>query len=98
MWTGTGRKAETEFGRNVVVGAFIYSLLLGMSVPDISGRAIASLGVSELRHTPPFYHDDTLYGSSEILSVRPSRTRSNQGVLTRANRRLQSRAPPRVHF
>ena len=35
---------ETEFGRNIVVGTFIYSLLLGMSVPDISGRAIANLG------------------------------------------------------
>ena len=35
-------ESETEFGRNVVVGTFIYSLLLGMSVPDISGRAIAS--------------------------------------------------------
>ena len=75
-------EAEAESGRNVVVGTFIYSLLLGMSVPDISGRAIASLGVSELRHTSPFYHNDTLYGSTEILSVRPSQRRPGQGVLT----------------
>ena len=75
-------ESETEFGRNVVVGTFIYSLLLGMSVPDISGRAIASLGVSELRHTLPFYHDNTLYGVTEILSLRASQTRSRQGVLT----------------
>ena len=72
---------ETEFGRNVVVGTFIYSLLLGMSVPDISGRAIASLGVSELRHTSPFYHNDTLYGVTEILSLRTSQTRPRQGIL-----------------
>ena len=75
-------ESETEFGRNVVVGTFIYSLLLGMSVPDISGRAIASLGVNELRHLLPFYHNDTLYGSTEILSVRPSETRPERGILT----------------
>jgi acyl dehydratase len=73
---------ETEFGRNIVVGSFIYSLLLGMSVPDISGRAIANLGVSELRHLQPMFHGDTLYGSTEVLSVRPSASRPGQGILT----------------
>jgi acyl dehydratase len=75
-------EAETEFKRNIVVGTFVYSLLLGMSVPDISGRAIANLGVSELRHLAPLFHGDTLYGSTEILSVRPSASRPNQGILT----------------
>ncbi len=36
----------TDFGKNVVVGNYIYSLLLGMSVPDVSGKAIANLEVS----------------------------------------------------
>jgi acyl dehydratase len=53
-----------------------------MSVPDISGRAVASLGVSELRHILPLYHNDTLYGSSEVISARPSVSRPAQGVLT----------------
>ncbi len=75
-------ETETEFGRNVVVGTFVYSLLLGMSVPDISGRAIANLGVSELRHIAPLFHGDTLYGESEVLSVRPSSSRPKDGVLT----------------
>jgi acyl dehydratase len=75
-------ETESEFGRNVVVGTFIYSLLLGMSVPDISGRAIANLGVSELRHLAPLFHGDTLYGSTEIISVRPSASRPGQGILT----------------
>ena len=35
----------TDFGQNVVVGNYIYSLLLGMSVPDVSGKAIANLEV-----------------------------------------------------
>lgn len=74
--------SESEFGRNVVVGTFIYSLLLGMSVPDISGRAIANLGVGELRHLAPLFHGDTLYGVTEIISVRPSESRPTQGILT----------------
>jgi acyl dehydratase len=75
-------EAEGPYGRNIVVGTFIYSLLLGMSVPDISGRAIANLGVSDLRHVAPLYHNDTLYGTTEILSVRVSKSKPDQGVLT----------------
>ena len=74
-------EAESEFRRNVVVGTYIYALLLGMSVPDISGRAIANLGLSELRHLAPMFHGDTLYGQSEVLLVRPSASRPVQGVL-----------------
>lgn len=74
--------SNTEWGKNVVVGTLIYSLLLGMSVPDISGRAIANLGVRELRHLRPVFHGDTLYGSSEVLHVRASETRPLQGILT----------------
>lgn len=74
-------ETESEFGRNIVVGTFVYSLLLGMSVPDISGRAIANLGVSELKHLAPMFHGDTLYGTSEVLSVRTSKSRPGQGIL-----------------
>ena len=73
---------ETEFGRNVVVGTYVYSLLAGMSVRDISGRAIANLGVKELKHLAPLFHGDTLYGVTEVLSTRPSQSRPGQGVLT----------------
>jgi acyl dehydratase len=74
--------SEGAFGRNIVVGTYVYSLLLGMSVPDISGRAIANLGLSELRHLRPLYHGETLYGSSEVLETRASRSRPGQGILT----------------
>lgn len=73
---------EMEFGQNIVVGTYIYSLLLGMSVPDISGRAIANLGVENLRHLAPVYHGDTLYGQTVVVSVRSSRSRPTQGILT----------------
>ena len=73
---------ESEFGRSIVIGTYIYALLLGMSVPDISGRAIANLGVSELRHIAPMFHGDPLYGTTEVLTVRRSASRRSQGILT----------------
>lgn len=75
-------QSEMEKGRNIVVGTFIYSLLLGMSVPDISGRAIANLGVHEMRHVAPLFHGDTLYGETTVLSTRVSQSRPDRGILT----------------
>jgi acyl dehydratase len=75
-------KTEMEGGRNLVVGTFIYSLLLGMTVPQISGLAVASLGVERLRHTAPLYHGDTLYAETRVDHIRSSKSRPGTGVLT----------------
>jgi acyl dehydratase len=76
--------AETEMdgGRNLVVGTFVYAALLGMSVPDTSGRAVAALGTEQLRHVAPLYHGDTLYGESTVVEARPSQSRAGLGVVT----------------
>jgi acyl dehydratase len=71
----------TEFGRNVVVGNYIYSLLLGMSVPDVSGKAIANLEVESLKHTRPTFHGDTIYGETEVLDKTESRSKDDRGVV-----------------
>jgi acyl dehydratase len=71
----------TEYGKNVVVGNYIYSLLLGMSVPDVSGKAIANLEVESLRHIKPTFHGDTIYGESEVLEKTPSRSKDDRGVI-----------------
>src|SRR3712207_8690918 len=41
---------QSQQGRNVVVGPLVYSLALGMSVSDVSGKAIANLATEELKH------------------------------------------------
>lgn len=75
-------KKELPDGKNLVIGTLIYSILTGMSVPDISGRAIASLGVSNLKHVAPMFHGDTLYGSTEILDKRLSASNQERGILS----------------
>ncbi|HEX4036031.1 MAG TPA: MaoC family dehydratase [Solirubrobacteraceae bacterium] len=69
-------------GRNIVVGTFIYSLLLGMSVPDTSGKAIAALGTENLRHLAPVHHGDTLYGETTVAATRLSKSRPEAGIVT----------------
>ncbi|MGA8210873.1 MAG: MaoC family dehydratase [Nocardioidaceae bacterium] len=74
-------ETSTQFGRNVVVGNYVYSLLLGMSVPDVSGKAIANLEVESLRHVAPTFHGDTLYGQSEVLGKVESASKPDRGVV-----------------
>jgi acyl dehydratase len=71
----------TDFGRNVVVGNYVYSLLLGMSVADVSGKAIANLEVESLRHIAPTFHGDTIYGETTVLDKTPSKSKSDRGVV-----------------
>ncbi|GAC1318341.1 MAG: MaoC family dehydratase [Thermoleophilaceae bacterium] len=73
--------AQSQQGRNVVVGPLVYSLMLGMSVSDVSGKAIANLATEELSHPAPVFHGDTLFVESEVLEVTPSRSKSDRGVV-----------------
>ncbi len=73
---------ETHFGQNVVVGNLVYSVVLGMSVPDVSGKAIANLEVESLKHALPTFHGDTVYAKTTVLDVRASSSKPDRGVVT----------------
>jgi acyl dehydratase len=75
-------ETQTQFGKNVVVGNLVYSLALGMSVPDVSGRAIANLEVETLQHKSPMFHGDTLYAETEVTDKRESKSRPGEGIVT----------------
>ncbi|HVM00686.1 MAG TPA: MaoC family dehydratase [Egibacteraceae bacterium] len=75
-------ETSTQFGRNVVVGNLVYSLVLGQSVPDVSGKAIANLEVSSLRHANPTFHGDTIYSETRVLDTKASRSKPDRGVVT----------------
>jgi acyl dehydratase len=72
---------KSQQGRNVVAGPYVYSLIFGMTVPDVSGKAIANLATDELKHPAPVFHGDTLYTESEVLEVRPSESKPDRGVV-----------------
>src|SRR5207244_4271347 len=62
---------ETVQGKNVVVGNLVYSLVLGMSVPDVSGSCIANLEVESLSHKRPTFHGDTIYAETRGVGQGP---------------------------
>lgn len=72
----------TEFGQNLVVSTYTLSLLIGMSVSDCSQKAIANLGMDEVKFPAPVFAGDTLYGESEVLAKRDSASRPGQGIVT----------------
>ena len=72
---------QSQQGRNVVVGPLVYSLALGMSVSDVSGKAIANLATEELSHPAPVFHGDTLFVESEVLEKKESRSKLDRGTV-----------------
>lgn len=73
--------ASTQHGRRLVVGPLVFSVVVGMSVSDISGKAIANLEYSEVQHVAPVFHGDTIYAESTIVGLRESRTRPDRGLV-----------------
>lgn len=74
--------AKSEFGRPVVNSCLTLSIVAGMSVADVSQKAIANLGWTDIKLTAPVFVGDTIYGESEVLAKRESNSRPNQGIVT----------------
>ena len=74
--------AGTEFKRPLVASPLTVALMVGMSVADVSQRAIANLGWKEIKLTHPLLPGDTLYAKSEVLEKRESKSRPNAGIVT----------------
>ncbi|MEO1038482.1 MAG: MaoC family dehydratase [Pseudomonadota bacterium] len=72
----------SEFKQNLVVSPYTLALLIGMSVTDVSQKAIANLGMDEVKFTAPVFAGDTIYGESEVLAKRESQSRPGQGIVT----------------
>ncbi|TBU90296.1 MaoC family dehydratase [Phytopseudomonas dryadis] len=74
--------ARSEFGKPLVNSGLTVAIVLGMTVPDVSGKAIANLGWTDIRLTAPVFPGDTIYAASQVLDKRESRSRPNQGIIT----------------
>ncbi|MDF7777078.1 MaoC family dehydratase [Sphingomonas sp. AOB5] len=82
----------SEFGRILVNGTFTFSLMVGISVADTTvGTLIANLGYDKLVMPKPVFIGDTLRATSEVMEVRPSKSRPGQGVVTWKHRMLNQR-------
>ena len=72
---------QNQHGQILVVGTLVFSLVVGMTVPDISGKAIANLGYEEIKHLQPVFLNDTIYAKTTILNKSESKSKIDRGVV-----------------
>ena len=73
--------SKNQHGKIMVVGTLVFSLTVGMTVPDISGKAIANLDYESIKHLNPVFIGDTLYAKTTILDKRESKSKNDRGII-----------------
>ena len=82
----------TEFGGRLVNSLFTLGLMIGISVHETTlGTTVANLGMDEVRFPRPVFHGDTLHMESEVLALRDSKSRPDQGIVTFLHRAINQK-------
>ena len=81
LHTDANYMSEHQHGKILVNGLLVMSLVVGMSVRQTSGKAVANLVYENVTHDGPTFHGDTIYAESEVLDVIPSKSRSDRGLI-----------------
>jgi acyl dehydratase len=79
--TNVDYASKQQHGKPLVVGTLVFSLVVGITVPDISGKAIANLMYENIDHLQPVFIGDTIYARTEILDVRESKSKPDRGIV-----------------
>lgn len=79
--TNSDYASQQQHGRILVVGTLVFSLVVGITVPDISGKAIANLDYEKIEHLAPSFVGDTIYARTEILETRASKSKPDRGIV-----------------
>lgn len=72
---------KRQHGKILVIGTLVLSLVVGITVQDISGKAIANLDYERITHDAPVFIGDTIYAKTEILDIRVSKSKPDRGVV-----------------
>jgi acyl dehydratase len=85
-------RTQTEFGQRIVNSGFTLSLMVGISVGDTTlGTAVANLGWDDVRFPKPVFHGDTIRVETEVIELRDSKSRPDQGIVTFEHRGFNQR-------
>ena len=71
----------TQFKQRVVVGSLVFSVVLGMTVEDVSGKAIANLEFENVKHLAPMFHGDTVYAETRVLEKHLTSSNPDRGIV-----------------
>jgi acyl dehydratase len=72
---------KEQHGKILVVGTLVFSLAVGITVPDISGKAIANLGYESIEHLNPVFINDTIYCKTIVLDKYLSKSKADRGIV-----------------
>ena len=83
---------KTEFGTRIVTSCLTLSFMVGISVGQTTlGTTVAHLGWDEVRFPKPLFHGDTIHVETEVLELRDSKSRPNQGIIVFQHRAYNQR-------
>jgi itaconyl-CoA hydratase len=89
--------ARTEWGRPLVDSTFTLALVTGLSVVDVSERAV-NLGWREVKLPAPVFAGDTIRAETEIVEKRESQSRPGFGIVTVRTRGVNQRGETVIDF
>ncbi len=72
---------KSKFKKQIIVGTYVFSIVVGMTVRDISIIAVANLGYDHIQHLKPVFIGDTIYATSKIISERRSKSKKTQKII-----------------
>lgn len=85
-------KEHTEYGQRIVNSAFTLGLVVGISVGDTTlGTTAGNLGWNDVRFPRPVFHGDTIHVESEVIELRDSASRPQNGIVTFEHRGYNQR-------
>lgn len=79
--TNADYASRQQHGDILVVGTLVLSLIVGITVPDISGKAIANLDYESVKHLAPTFIGDTLYARTTVIDKRESKSKNDRGIV-----------------
>jgi acyl dehydratase len=81
LHTNIDYAGSNQHGKILVVGTLVFSLVVGITVPDISGKAIANLGYESVNHLAPVFVNDTIYARTIILDKTEFTSKNDRGMV-----------------
>ena len=79
--TNSDYAEKNQHEKLLVVGTLVFSIIVGITVPDISGKAVANLEYENVNHLGPVFINDTIYASTTILEKRESKSNNDRGIV-----------------
>ena len=73
--------SHNQHEKILVVGTLVFSLAVGITVPDVSGKAIANLDYESIKHLNPVFIGDTIYVRTKVLDKRESKSKNDRGII-----------------